>query len=142
MKQAVCIDLPIEDSAANGELLGSKYLSGWRPVREYDECSVEMRESVKTQIENVIKLSNEEMNVAVHYMLREDPYREWQRIENSPIESKVKHFRQYIAQTEPLDLAKDVALGTLTGFGYMILFFYAIAFITEIVTKVRERFGW
>lgn len=142
MTQAVCTDLPIEDSAVNGELLASKYLNGWRPVREYDECSVEMRESVKTQIDNVIKLSNEKRDVAVHYMLREDPYREWQRIENSYFESKAKHFRQYIAQTEPLDLAKDTALGIFTGFGYMILFFYAIVFITEIVTKVREQFGW
>ena len=134
--------MPIEDSAVNGELLAAKYLSGWRPVREHQECSEEMRASITSQVENVIKLANEKTNVSLYYMLREDPYREWQRVENSYFERKAKHFKQYIAETGPVDLVKDAAFGAFVGFGYLIMFFYAIAFITEMVQNVRNRFGW
>jgi len=132
MRKAYCEDSVIEDSAANGETLAAKYLNGWRAVREYPECSKEMSDSVISQIENVIKLSNEKIEVSMYYFLREDPYKEWQRIENGYISRETKHFKQYIAETDYLHIAKDAGMATLAGFGYFFMFIAALVTIADL----------
>jgi len=137
MSKAYCEDSTVEDSAANGELLAAKYLSGWRPIREYPECSSEMSDIINSQVENVIKLSNEKAQFSMHYFFREDPYREWQRIENDYIGRKTKHFKQYIAETDYLHIAKDAGMATLAGFGYFFMFIYAIVIMTALYEKAQ-----